>query len=300
MSGLDTLLRWSPLQAAAGLVHDDRPAVLAFHGVEDPENFATLMDFIVRTRHPLAIDDLDEALYRGHRLPRKSVLVTFDDGHRSILEHALPILVERSIPSVAFIVAGLVSTEKDFWWSETSNLVRAGGVAAGLEDLDERELVRHLKNVDNDRRLAIIDQLRQSAPTPAQPRRQLSWEELRTLVRSGVTIGNHTWSHPCLNRCNARTIRDEIERAHQAVSNIADEETRWFAYPNGDWDSAAESVLVELGYRIGFLFDHRPADVNLPPLRVSRLRVNSDTTADRFATILSGLHPAIHHARGRE
>ena len=35
------------------------------------------------------------------------------------------------------------------------------------------------------------------------------------------------------------------------------------------------------------------------PLRLSRVRVNSDTSLDRFAIILSGLHPALHHARGR-
>jgi hypothetical protein len=29
------------------------------------------------------------------------------------------------------------------------------------------------------------------------------------------------------------------------------------------------------------------------------VRVNSDTSLDRFAIILSGLHPALHHARGR-
>jgi hypothetical protein len=35
------------------------------------------------------------------------------------------------------------------------------------------------------------------------------------------------------------------------------------------------------------------------PLRLSRLRVNSDTSLDRFDTVITGLHPALHHARGR-
>jgi hypothetical protein len=34
-------------------------------------------------------------------------------------------------------------------------------------------------------------------------------------------------------------------------------------------------------------------------MRLSRLRVNSDTGLDRFALILSGLHPTLHRARGR-
>jgi len=54
------------------------------------------------------------------------------------------------------------------------------------------------------------------------------------------------------------------------------------------------------GYSIGFLFDHRAGPLDPPDaMAISRVRVNSDTNPDRFATIVSGLHPTIHHARGR-
>jgi hypothetical protein len=51
---------------------------------------------------------------------------------------------------------------------------------------------------------------------------------------------------------------------------------------------------------VAFLFDHRvnPATPG-HPLRISRVRVNDHTSLDRFAVIVSGLHPALHHARGR-
>ena len=75
---------------------------------------------------------------------------------------------------------------------------------------------------------------------------------------------------------------------------------RTFAYPNGDWDGRAEEALADAGYEAAFLFDHR-ANPATPrhPLRISRLRVNSTTSPGRFATIVSGLHPALHRARGR-
>jgi hypothetical protein len=50
---------------------------------------------------------------------------------------------------------------------------------------------------------------------------------------------------------------------------------------------------------VAFLFDHRLAPLPLrEPLRISRLRVNSDTSTDRFRIILSGLHPTVHRVRG--
>ena len=72
-----------------------------------------------------------------------------------------------------------------------------------------------------------------------------------------------------------------------------------FAYPNGDWDARAERLLATLGYATAFLFDHRVSPRRPDHrLRISRVRVNSDTGLDRFAAIVSGLHPAVHHVRG--
>jgi peptidoglycan/xylan/chitin deacetylase (PgdA/CDA1 family) len=74
---------------------------------------------------------------------------------------------------------------------------------------------------------------------------------------------------------------------------------RAFAYPNGNFDARAEQVLKEQAYQVAFLFDHRLTPTILAdPLRISRLRVSTTTSLDRFAAIVSGLHPAVHHAQG--
>jgi peptidoglycan/xylan/chitin deacetylase (PgdA/CDA1 family) len=48
---------------------------------------------------------LDEflATLEGTPAPRKSFLITIDDGHESVLRHAAPILAEAGIPSVLFV-----------------------------------------------------------------------------------------------------------------------------------------------------------------------------------------------------
>ena len=75
---------------------------------------------------------------------------------------------------------------------------------------------------------------------------------------------------------------------------------RAFAYPDGARSDEAARVLASHGYEVAFLFDHRRARVpGNDRWGISRLRVNSTTSLDRFATILSGLHPAIHRLRGR-
>jgi hypothetical protein len=75
---------------------------------------------------------------------------------------------------------------------------------------------------------------------------------------------------------------------------------RAFAYPDSQSDPRVQRALARIGYEVGFLFDHRVNDRSLlDPLSLSHVRVDSTTSIDRFATIVSGLHPAIHHARGR-
>lgn len=256
------------------------------------------MDQVRRRRHPISIDDLDAAVNGGPALPDRSVLITFDDGHRSVLEHGLPILAERGLPGVAFVITGLLSTDTDFWWSAVEDLMAGGGLVSGYEAMTAPQLVRHLKQVPDDERLRAIEELERSAGRPPSPRPQLKYEELATLRSGGIAVGNHTQSHPCLNRCGSETISGEIRRAHTSLAEILGEPPRWFAYPNGDWDASAESILADLGYRLGFLFDHRMADSLVHPLRISRLRVNDGTAPDRFEIILSGLHPSIHRARG--
>ena len=115
-----------------------------------------------------------------------------------------------------------------------------------------------------------------------------------------MRVENHSLTHPLLDRCDDDDVRAEVLAAHERLAAVLGREPRSFAYPNGNWDVRAERVLQELGYPTGFLFDHRLGP-RLPdhPLRISRLRVATSTPPDRFETILSGLHPAVHALRGR-
>jgi peptidoglycan/xylan/chitin deacetylase (PgdA/CDA1 family) len=294
------MLRRSPAQLAFRRLAARRLTVLAYHGVDDPESFRRQLDHLVATARPVSLEEVVAAVARRRRLPPRAVLVTFDDGHRSVLDAGLPLLRERGIPAVAFVVAGLLDTETPFWWTEVEQLLARGGRTTTDGGLAPSVLVARLKAAPDAERLAAIAELRRTASGPAPPAPQLRRDELPLLEAAGIAVENHTWSHPCLPRCDDRKAAAEAHDAHRALRDALGREPRAFAYPNGDWDERTERALAAAGYAAGFLFDHR---VNRAapghPLRLSRVRVNSDTSLDRFAIILSGLHPALHHARGR-
>jgi peptidoglycan/xylan/chitin deacetylase (PgdA/CDA1 family) len=78
-----------------------------------------------------------------------AVLVTIDDGCRSLLTHALPILREHRVPAVAFVSAGLVGAaavatdhaEPYATWDELAR-VHEAGVEIGSHAFDHRSLGR--------------------------------------------------------------------------------------------------------------------------------------------------------------
>ncbi|MFD9123946.1 polysaccharide deacetylase family protein [Kitasatospora sp. NPDC059571] len=297
---IDAALRHSPLQPAFRAVAAARLAVLAYHGIDDPPTFAAQMARLARTARPVSLAAVEQAVRDRRPLPPRSVLVTFDDGDPSVLTHGLPVLRRHRIPAVAYVIAGLVGSDRPYWWSEAAFLARHGGSADGLPPGTAPDgVVRRLKQVPDTVRRRALQHLRDTARRQAPRTPQLTAAGLAELRTGGVAIGNHTVEHPCLDRCTPARARAEVEQAHHLLAGLLGEAPTSFAYPNGNLDPHAERALTDLGYRTAFLFDHRH-DRRLPrnPLRISRLRVNADTGPHRFDTILSGLHPAVHRLRG--
>ncbi|MFD8597052.1 polysaccharide deacetylase family protein [Kitasatospora sp. NPDC059646] len=297
--GIDALLRRSPLQPVFRARAARRLAVLAYHGIDDPAAFRAQMERLVRTAHPVGPEQVADAAEHRRPLPPRSVLVTFDDGDRTVLTEALPVLARLRIPAAAYVITDLIGTDRPYWWTEAAHLVRHGGRAEALRGLGPTAAVHRLKTRPDAERLGALAELRATARRPAPRQAQLSPEDLHALTDGGLTVGNHTASHPCLDRCAADRLHTQLADAHRRLTAWLGRPPTTFAYPNGNHDPRAETVLRTLGYRTAFLFDHRHAA--LAPaerLRISRLRVNSHTGRDRFDTILSGLHPAVHRLRG--
>lgn len=60
---------------------------------------------------PLTLSHLITAISIDAPLPKKSVVITFDQGLRSYYEFALPALKHRDIPSTLFVVTGFIGRE---------------------------------------------------------------------------------------------------------------------------------------------------------------------------------------------
>jgi peptidoglycan/xylan/chitin deacetylase (PgdA/CDA1 family) len=56
-------------------------------------------------------------------LPRRAIVVTFDDGYADNLSNATPLLERFHIPATVFVTSGYVGSRREFWWDELEQLL---------------------------------------------------------------------------------------------------------------------------------------------------------------------------------
>jgi len=87
-----------------------------------PAHFAEQMDAVRRVAVPISLRQLAGELADG-RVPRRGVVVTFDDGYLDNLEYALPILARLEIPGTVFVPGGFINTTCEYWWDALARAV---------------------------------------------------------------------------------------------------------------------------------------------------------------------------------
>ncbi len=286
-----------PLARTVGAVTRHRLRILAYHGIADEERFADQMRHLRRTYRPVAADDVVAALAGARPLPPRAVWVTFDDAEPSVVDRGLPHLERHGIRATLFLCPSVVDTDRPLWWQAVAGAWAAGRrpPPAGRDGGGLPSLLRHLKQMDDATRRSRVAHLSDGLDLRVS---QVTRAQLRRFRDTGGTLGNHTWDHPCLDRCDPAAVEAQISRAHRWLTEECGEPPVLFAYPNGNHSETAEAVLGGLGYRVALLFDHRLADPAGPPLRLSRLRVNAEDTPARFRSVLAGVHPVLHALRG--
>jgi peptidoglycan/xylan/chitin deacetylase (PgdA/CDA1 family) len=115
----------------------------------EPRVFAAQVAWLAERRLAVSLDDVVAYVAGRRTLPQDGVLVTIDDGCRSTVTHALPILRDAGVPAVAFVSAGLVGAgavasdhdEPYATWDELARC-REAGIEIGSHAFDHRSLGR--------------------------------------------------------------------------------------------------------------------------------------------------------------
>ena len=104
--------------------------------------FAAEMRWLHRAGfHAITALELYAGLEQGAPLPRRPILITFDDGYRDVLWNAAPILERLRMPAIEYVITGRISGRDPSFltWRELFRL-EADGIAIGSHTVHHLEL----------------------------------------------------------------------------------------------------------------------------------------------------------------
>lgn len=240
--------------------------ILTYHRLGTPAAFEAQMRYLAQGHHLVAMDELFAVFDRGHVLPPRSVMVTFDDAYQDFATVAWPMMKRHGVPATVFVATAFPDQPaRVFWWDQLQSALSNTSKAAlhtplgklPLGNTQERtcaykQLRDHVKTLPHREAMALVEQLYVALGQPPVVNDVLGWDALRRLAAEGVALGAHTQTHPLMNRVSPE------EAVHEAFASLRDLEREIgavlpiFAYPNGSFNNAVVDQLKQRGMALAF------------------------------------------------
>jgi peptidoglycan/xylan/chitin deacetylase (PgdA/CDA1 family) len=230
-----------------------------------PQGFESQIRFLCENFEVLSLDQLWQDLQKNRALPKKAVVVSFDDGYRDNYVYAVPILGKYAVPATFFLTTGHVGFNKPFPWDKVGYLVHhAAAARLKLEELGTYSLKsafgrryaisaiwEKLKHFPEQKRDELIEKLavicRVAIPADLGSRLNLSWEEAMEMSRDGFEFGAHSVTHPILTDLPPEQAKWEICRSKEDLEKRLRKKVKFFSYPDGSFNRDIVEIVKQTG-----------------------------------------------------
>ncbi len=277
----------------------------------DVELFREQLKYIQKYYTVIRMEDLISSIENNTKLPKNSVLLTFDDGYKDHFDIVFPILNELGIQGSFFPVVNSIEECKvldvnkiHFILATQENeelLIQE--IYSLLDKYRERFKLNskeyYFKKLaqpgrwDN-KEIRFIKRLLQNE-LPAEPRNliinklfekyvsideetfakelYMSKDQLKCLVKNGMHVGSHTANHDWLDRQTPELQERELQKSIKFLNSLGITDNLTMCYPYGRYNETTLQLLKKYNFKIGLT---TKVDVvkNNPPLELPRLNTN--------------------------
>ncbi|MBU0580505.1 MAG: polysaccharide deacetylase family protein [Candidatus Margulisbacteria bacterium] len=200
--------------------------ILAYHRVcpefrgalaVTPEQFEQhIISFLKKGYQIKNLKDIYELYFKqGQSIPKKTLVLTFDDGYQDNYTYAFPVIKKYKLSATIFLAVNYINQKKHFRWD--------------LEDPD-------LANIQLDAR---------DYP--------LTWPQIKEMHKYGLEFGSHTLDHPKLTKIPIHDAWQEIYQSRQDIEKELGTKVYSFCAPHGYLNSALTKLSEKAGYAVGVL-----------------------------------------------
>ena len=277
------------------------------------DEFDWQMRYLARNHEVITCQELAQLIDAGRPVPRRAVIVTFDDGYQDNHDVVLPILRRHGVPAVVFVATGYMDSRETYWYDqlvhwmlrvERAELDLPGGgtrLHVGGDQAARRRTaqaaLKHLKVLPEGLRRETIDAWRRALGAPACDEFSgnngpMSWGQVKALADAGIEIGSHSVTHPVLaNVADDEQLERELVDSKAQIEARTGQQVVSLAYPVGGPGAYSERVVEfvrRAGYRFGFTYESGVIDLHrMDPFRLRRLAVERYISRERFQATLA-------------
>ena len=261
-------------------------AVLLYHRVTQletdpqqlsvtPANFDVHIEHLKKNYRLLTVQEFQYHLENKKRFPKKSVLITFDDGYADNYLEALPILEKHNAQGLFYIATGTLNTDKEYWWDALERIVLLSLNMHSSEKFIIKDVIYDLTDLSKGKRLELYERLlpvlrainssvrEEKINELAQifnsfqgraTHRAMTFQELKNMsVSESAVIGAHTHLHPSLGALTYEEQLKEIETSKNILEQLVSKKITHFSYPFGtvnDFNADTLDIVKKMDFKL--------------------------------------------------
>jgi peptidoglycan/xylan/chitin deacetylase (PgdA/CDA1 family) len=246
MGSFSTLLPYHHTVSNAFLPH-----IKHLFNYKNVAQFSADLDFLLKHYKPVTPIDIIKSIEQNNALPKKSFLISFDDGFKEVYDIIAPILEQKGVPAIFFINPAYIDNKVLFYRCKISLLINElvkhkqessfANIFYDTLQLPKKsfdEIKISLKKLDQSNAeildtLAVkIDFSFEKYLTEQQP--FLTQQQLISLHNRGFFIGGHSMTHPYYNKLLLQEQVAQTKASCNFVNKLLSVNNCCFSFPHTD------------------------------------------------------------------
>lgn len=253
--------------------------IICYHDISeyDSEHFSPMYSTTIKQfkehiayfKKYFVFTDLD-AIVEGRGLKKNNnyLSVTFDDGFRSVYDVAFPLLKKSNIPFTLFVNKRAIEEDR-LWVSDLFSKIKDNIPA---EDLGDRDIKQ---NEGFDLLLSYNSGFKNFSNNFLN-RIYLNKEEVLSLKNAGVSIQNHTLTHPVLSKINNIKQLEEINLNRKYIMDEIGGDVRHFAIPFGKKEHYNDSLINKIKEHHSYIYTTNPNKIRHEKTIIPRIVITTE------------------------
>jgi peptidoglycan/xylan/chitin deacetylase (PgdA/CDA1 family) len=289
------------------MYHGVRPDRSLFHSwTLVPESaFDRQVRFLTRHFDLISIDQATLGPWHDGGARPKAV-ITFDDGMKNNVEHALPILQKYQAPATLYVSTEAMITRRLFWWDRVNasvqkaslSRIRLSQFGLGAYEFDMRldpktfwrlmsKLLEDIKRLPGILQSEAVNSIQeQTGGISSEEERLFEPIEIEDIKKLAFTpliqIASHGHRHQLLPEVPLEEAKQCVKESVEQLQQICLRPIEHFSYPNGNYNEAIIGMLKGLGFVSAVTTASRRWSPGTDPYRIPRIGIGGYDDMDVF------------------